>query len=260
MHALNPRISLAALALAAAGFAASAAARSDLDGWYVGLDAQQSRVERAAQTSLDGAWSIESNDLRGFVSGLDGGERRDSDVAWNLHAGYLHAPGERWLLGAEFGIDGGGARVDASQGPSTFPTTAPVAPSYTTQASLELERTLSLRALAGFRVGQSQALYASIGATRADVVATTGITSNGGYAKAGRFDGHSSGLQWGVGWRGAFNERWSVRAEWLQTDLGDVEIENAYLPGSAFTDPAYVERYRIDVESRELRVGVSVRF
>ena len=92
------------------------------------------------------------------------------------------------------------------------------------------------------------------------MLATTGITSNGGYAKAGRFDGHRSGLQWGLGWRMALTERWSLRAEWLQADLGDVDIENAYLPGSSFTDPAYVERYRIELDSRQLRVGLSARF
>lgn len=238
----------------------SVAAQSDLDGWYAGLDVQQSRVERAAQTALDGAWSIESNELRAFVAGLDGAERRDTDTGAQLHLGYLHAPGERWLLGAEFGIDNGSGRVDASAGPSTFPTTAPVTPTYTTQSTLEVDRMWVLRGLVGVRFGEAQALYASVGAARADVLATTGITSNGGYAKAGRFDGSRSGLQWGLGWRMALNERWSLRAEWLQTDLGDVSIENAYLPGSAFTDPAYVERYRIDVESRQVRVGVSVRF
>ena len=119
---------------------------------------------------------------------------------------------------------------------------------------------MSLRGLVGLRLGESQAVYASVGAARAEVLATTGITSNGGYAKAGRFDGHRSGLQWGLGWRMALNERWSLRAEWLQADLGDVDIENAYLPGSSFTDPAYVERYRIELDSRQLRVGLSARF
>ena len=136
-----------AAALAAAALPSAAFAQSDLQGWYAGLDAQQSRIERTTQTTLD-----------------------------------------------------------------------------------------------------------------ADVVATTGLTSNGGYAKAGRFDGHRSGVQWGLGWRWALSERWSLRAEWLQTDLGDVAIENAYLPGSTFVDPAYIERYRIDVETRQLRVGLSVRF
>jgi opacity protein-like surface antigen len=249
-------LAVSALALLPLG----ANAQSDLQGWYAGLDVQQSRIERAAQTTLGDTWSIESNELRGFVAGLDSGERRDSDTGAQLHLGYLHALGDRWLLGAEFGVDTGSARVDASQGPLTFPGTAPVRPSYTSTAALEVDRMLVLRGLVGFRFGESQALYASVGAARADVLATTGLTSDGGYAKAGRFDGHRSGLQWGLGWRMALNERWSLRAEWLQTDLGDLTIENAYLPGSAFVDPPYSERYRIDVESRQLRVGVSLRF
>jgi opacity protein-like surface antigen len=235
----------------------SAAAQSDLQGWYAGLDVQQSRLERRAQTTLDGAWSIESNELRAFVAGLDRGERRDTDTGAQLHVGYLHTPGDRWLLGVEFGIDNGSGRVDASQGPSTFPLN-PIG--YRTQATLEVDRMMVLRGLVGFRFGESQALYASVGAARGEVLATTGLTSNGGYAKAGRFDGHRSGLQWGLGWRWALDERWSLRAEWLQTDLGDLTIDNAYLPGSAFVDPPYGERYRIDVESRQLRVGVSLRF
>ena len=245
-----------AAALAAAALPSAAFAQSDLQGWYAGLDAQQSRIERTTQTTLDGAWSIESNDLRALVSGLDSGARRESDTGFNLHAGYLHAPGERWLLGVELGLDNGGERIDAGQ---MSPTT-PGFPVYTTQATLDVERTLALRGLVGVRFGEAQALYATVGAARADVVATTGLTSNGGYAKAGRFDGHRSGVQWGLGWRWALSERWSLRAEWLQTDLGDVAIENAYLPGSTFVDPAYIERYRIDVETRQLRVGLSVRF
>lgn len=253
---------LATTTLATAILAMPAAARADdaLQGWYAGLDVQQSRVERAAQTNLDGAWSIESNDLRAFVAGLDAGERRASGTGAHAHLGYLHAAGERWLLGVELGLDDGGERVDASQGPVTFPSTAPVTPTYATQSTLEVDRLRVLRGLVGLRFGESQALVASVGAARADVLATTGITSDGGYAKAGRFDGHRSGLQWGLGWRMALNEHWSVRAEWLQADLGEVSIENAYLPGSAFTDPAYAERYRIDLESRQLRLGLSYRF
>jgi opacity protein-like surface antigen len=251
--------SLRATALAFAALAAlptSAFAANDFDGWFAGLDAQQSRLERRAQTTLDGAWSIESNELRALVAGLDAGERRESDTGWQAHLGYLHAPGDRLLLGAEFGFEGGGARVDAGQ----VSAMRPGFPVYTTQATLEVERMLVLRGLVGVRFGESQALYASVGVARADLLATAGLASNGGYAKAGRFDGHRSGLQWGLGWRVALDERWSLRAEWLQTDLGDLTIENAYLPGSAFTDPAYAERYRIDAETRQLRVGVSVRF
>lgn len=255
----SPSLShVVATTLLAIALPATARADDALDGWYAGLDAQQSRVERSAQTTLDGAWSIESNELRAFVAGLDGGERRSSDTGVHGHLGYLHAVGERWLLGAEFGIDNGSGRIDATQGPAAVPG----APSliYTTQAALEVERAMSLRGLVGLRLGESQVVYASVGAARAEVLATTGITSNGGYAKAGRFDGHRSGLQWGLGWRMALTERWSLRAEWLQADLGDVDIENAYLPGSSFTDPAYVERYRIELDSRQLRVGLSARF
>ena len=253
--ALSPAIAATLLAIAGP---ASARADSALDGWYAGLDVQQSRTERNARTTLDGAWSIESNELRTFVAGLDDGARRASGTGVHGHLGYLHTAGERWLFGVELGLDGGGERVDGGQGPTTVPGTPSLA--YTTQASLEVERTLSLRGLLGLRLGESQAVYASLGAARADVLATTGLASNGGYAKAGRFDGQRSGLQWGLGWRMALNERWSLRAEWLQADLGDVGIENAYLPGSSFTDPAYVERYRIDLDSRQLRVGVSARF
>ena len=260
MQSLTIRLPLAALTLAGAALAPPAAsAASDLQGWYIGLDAQQSRVERAAQTTLGGFWTSESEALRGFVGALDSGTRRDSDIGWNLHAGYQHAAGERWLLGVDFGLDSGGARVDAGQGPATFAFGGGTV-DYTTQATFELERLLSLRGMVGLRVGESQALHASLGVARADVLATTGLTSAGGYAKAGRFDGSRSGLQWGLGWRMALNERWSLRAEWLQTDLGDITIENAYLPGSTFTDPAYTERYRIEAELRQLRVGVSYRF
>lgn len=252
-----PLLPLATATLLGLAVPATAHADEALHGWYAGLDVQQSRTERSAQTSLDGAWSIESNDLRAFVAGLDSSERRASDSGVHAHLGYLHAAGERWLFGVEAGLDDGGERVDAGQGPSTFPLNPII---YATQATLEIERTLSLRGLVGWRFGETQALYASVGAARAEVLATTGLSSNGGYAKAGRFDGHRSGLQWGLGWRMALDERWSLRAEWLQTDLGDVSIENTYLPGSTFTDRAYIERYRIDLESRQLRVGIGYRF
>jgi len=255
----SPSLSrVVAATLLAIALPATARADDALDGWYAGLDAQQSRIERTAQTTLDGAWSIESSELRAFVAGLDEGTRRSSDTGVHGHLGYLHAVGERGLFGAEFGIDTGSGRVDAGQGPTALPGTPSL--SYATQATLEVERAMSLRGLVGLRLGESQAVYASVGAARAEVLATTGITSNGGYAKAGRFDGPRSGLQWGLGWRMALNERWSLRAEWLQADLGNVDIENAYLPGSSFTDPAYVERYRIELDTRQLRVGLSARF
>ncbi|GIX37208.1 MAG: hypothetical protein KatS3mg127_0447 [Silanimonas sp.] len=251
----TPRLALAAGLTLAAPFAALA--NGPLHGTYVGLDLQADRGERQSQTTLGGAWASESQALRDFVSGLDAGARDDSGFGQGLHLGYLHAPADGLLLGVEFGFEAPGAEVDARVGPTSAATPATL--NYTIDAGLDFDRMLVLRGLVGWQSGD-HAFYASVGGARADLVARTGITSNGGYAKAGLTDDSRSGLHLGLGWRRALGEHWSIRAEVTQADLGDVEVVNAYLPGSSFTDPAYTERYRIEAELRQVRVGVSYRF
>ena len=261
MHASRSRAPRAARLALAAGLALAAPltalANAPLHGWYAGLDLQADRAERSAQTTLADAWSIETAETRSVVAGLDSGRLDDTGFGQGLHLGYLHAPDDGLLLGIEFGIEAPGAEVDASVGPVPLPSVPSV--SYTGSAGLEIDRTIVLRGLVGWHSGD-QAFYASIGGARADLVARTALSSNGGYAKAGLGDDTGSGLHLGLGWRMAIGERWSLRAELTQADFGDVEVTNAYLPGSTFVDPAYTERYRVQAELRQFRVGVSYRF
>lgn len=251
------RLYACTLALALALALAGPASATDWTGWYVGGHVGYADGRADTRTSLGGFWSSESLALRDEVVAGLARDLDSSGAAYGLHLGYDHGFSNGLLLGGELEysrLDLDESRVDGPRPTATFPSL-----SYTYANGLEIDNSLALRGKIGY-AGASNAVYAILGTARVDVDVAAGIASNGGYAKAGGSSGSETALVYGVGYAYDFGNDWTLRAELTRTDVGDVEFETVYLPGSAFTDPAYSESIERDVTVDTLRVGLSYRF
>jgi opacity protein-like surface antigen len=61
-----------------------------------------------------------------------------------------------------------------------------------------------------------------------------------------------------VSWAKPLDEKWSLRVEYLRTDLGDMTFDTGYRAGSTF--PGYSENVRQDLTLQTVQLGVSYKF
>lgn len=247
-----PLIALLCLATPAA-----MAANGDWTGWHVGGHAGHASGDSRADVGLDGAWSSESQALRDdVVAGWSTDLEPDGSV-FGLVFGYDHQFASGFVLGAELDY----ASLDISDSRATGPVPAPSAPalSYDYGNSIELDDKWSLRARFGYASGR-HLFFASAGWAQVDATATASVASNGGYLKLGQHSDTVDGVEWGLGYAYDFGNRWSLRGEYLVTDLDDLRYDTGYLPGSTFTSPAYLESVRQDIDFDTFRLVLDYRF
>jgi outer membrane immunogenic protein len=242
--------------IAASLLSTSAFAADGWTGWYVGANAGHGSAESDTRVTLGGQWSGESAALRDEVVAQMSDDLDASGGAYGLQFGYNHDFGG-FVLGGE--LDYSQLNIDDSSVTGPLATTVFPSLSYTTVNAVELNDQISLRVKLGYAADR-HFFYATAGATRVDVDAASGIASNGGYAKAGGASDRLDGTQYGVGYEFDFGNQWSIRGEYLRTNLDDIRYDTVYLPGSSFVDPAYTESVRQDVDFDTIRIGVNYRF
>ena len=177
--------------------------------------------------------------------------------AFGLLFGYDHQFANGFVLGAELDY----ASLDISDSRATGLQPTPSAPtlSYDFANTIELDDKWSLRARFGYASGR-HLFFASAGWVQVDATASASVASNGGYLKLGRQSGTLDGFEWGLGYAFDFGNQWSLRGEYLMTDLDDLRYDTDYLPGSTFTSPAYLESVRQDVDFDTFRISLDYRF
>ena len=180
-----------------------------------------------------------------------------SGAAYGLQLGYRFQFQNHLVLGFELDY----SQLDLDDSRSTGPTPVPSFPflSYDFSNSIELDDMATLRATLGYAFN-NHLLYATGGWARVDAEATAGVISNGGYNKFGRKADRIDGITWGVGYEYDFGNQWSLRAEYLMTDMDDLRFDTEYQPGSTFVSPSYDESVRQDLDIDLLRIGVNYRF
>jgi outer membrane immunogenic protein len=234
------------------------AAEGDWSGWHIGMTAGHASGSSDAGISLGGAWSSESQALRDHVVNNWSTDDLDpSGTAFGVTFGYDHQFDSNLILGAELDYSKLNADDSRASGPRPFPSAPSL--SYNFGNSVEVDDQLSLRGKLGFAIDRHQ-LYATAGWTQVDAEFSAEVLSTGNYSKLGVQDDKLDGIQWGVGYAFDFGNQWSLRAEYLRTDLGDEDYVTAYRPGSAFVTPAYTETVDQDLEYDTFRLGIDYRF
>ena len=234
-----------------------ALAADDWTGWYVGAHAGHGSGSSDARTTLGGQWSIESQALRDHVTDSWSTDLDPSGSAYGLHFGYNHQFGNGFVLGAE--LDYSQLNLDDTRATGPVPVPAFPTLSYDFGNRIEIEDQASLRARFGYASGR-HLFFVTGGWTQVDAEAIATVASNGNYLKAGRRSDTLDGSVWGAGYEFDFGNRWSLRAEYLATNVDDLRFDTVYLPGSSFTSPAYTESFRQDVDFDTVRIGLSYRF
>lgn len=236
---------------------AAMAANGDWTGWHVGGHAGHASGDSRADVSLGGEWSIETQALRDDVSSAWSTDLEPDGSAFGLLFGYDHQFASGFVLGAELDY----ASLDISDSRATGPLPAPSVPSlsYDYGNTIELDDKWSLRARFGYASGR-HLFFASAGWVQVAASASASVASNGGYLKLGSQSDTLDGFEWGLGYAFDFGNQWSLRGEYLMTDLDDLRYDTDYLPGSTFTSPAYLESVRQDVDFDTFRISLDYRF
>lgn len=236
---------------------AAMAANGDWTGWHVGGHAGHASGDSRADVSLGGEWSIETQGLRDDVSSAWSTDLDPDGSAFGLLFGYDHQFASGFVLGAELDY----ASLDISDSRATGLQPAPSVPtlSYDFANTIELDDKWTLRARFGYASGR-HLFFASAGWVQVDASASASVASNGGYLKLGSQSDTLDGFEWGLGYAFDFGNQWSLRGEYLMTDLDDLRYDTDYLPGSTFTSPAYLESVRQDVDFDTFRISLDYRF
>jgi len=226
-------------------------------GWHLGGHAGHGSGSSDARISLGGEWSIETQGLRDYVVATWSDDLDASGATYGLQFGYDHQFANDFVLGLE--LDYGRLGIDDAR--RTGLVAVPTIPglSYDFGNSIELDDRLSLRGRFGYAAGR-HLFYATAGWVRVGAEATASVTSNGNYLKLGTASESLDGFEWGLGYEFDFGNRWSLRAEYLATDLDELRYGTGYLPGSAFQSPPYLETVTQDVDLDVFRIGLRYRF
>lgn len=244
------------LALFSATFLSAQGAES-WTGFHVGANLGYGFGKSTPKVTLGGAWATESAALQAHMVNGMGQELKPKGALFGLQAGYSYQFQNQLVLGGELGIQGGSVKDSRATG--MVPTTPFPSLSYDFRSEAKVKSLLSLQARLGYAIGK-QLPYVLLGFASASTEASTSITSNGGYLKAGSASKSVSGLLWGLGYEMKFAQGWSGRVELASASLGELAFTTAYLPGSSFVTPAYTESIKQDFRLTSLSVGVNYRF
>lgn len=236
---------------------AAFATPGDWTGWYFGAHAGHGEGSSDATVTLGGQWSVESQALRDEVAAGWSTDLDPSGAAYGLQFGYDHQFANGFVLGAELDwstLDLDDERTTGPQPTDVFPSL-----SYDFGNRIELDDRLALKGRFGYASGR-HLFFATVGWVRVDATAYAAVESNGGYLKLGRGSDTLEGTEWGVGYEFDFGNQWSLRGEYLLTDLDSLRYDTQYVPGSTFTDPAYLESVRQDADFNTFRLALNYRF
>lgn len=233
------------------------AADGDWSGWYVGLHAGHSSGDTDARATLGGAWASESPALQEFVADTWSTRFDPSDSTYGVQVGYLHQFANGFVLGGE--LDHSQLHFEESRSTGQVPTPPFPSLTYDFGNAINVDSKLSLRARFGYANGR-HLFYVTGGWARVDADAVATVASNGNYLKRGVASETLDGTDFGAGYEFDFGNQWTLRAEYLRTNVDDFSFSTDYVAGSSFTSPAYTETFRQDLDFDAFRIGVSYRF
>lgn len=225
-------------------------------GFYVGGNVGYAWGRSRSDTYLDPTsdWANEGVAFRNNFVALANQSYNPQGVVGGLQAGYNWQSGA-WVFGVE-------ADVNAADVKRTIVAIgAPDGIGRTFTESTKLDWFATFRPRVGF-AANTTLWYVTGGLAVGDVRGSWQVLSANGYAKAGSASETKVGWTAGAGVEHAFTPNWSVKLEYLYTDLGSVDYSSAYLPGSTFAPPGFNYRERItqDLTFHTVRVGLNYKW
>jgi outer membrane immunogenic protein len=226
-------------------------------GFYIGGNVGYAWGQSRTDTFLDptSSWQIETIAFRNELVGLSNRTLNPQGVVGGLQAGYNFQSGA-WVFGFEVDINAADLRrTDLSSGLNGGFITR----NFT--ESIKTDWFATFRPRVGF-AANTTLWYVTGGLAVADVKGSWQLLSSNGYNKAGSGSATKVGWTAGAGVEHAFAPNWTVKLEYLYTDLGNFSYPSVYLPGSTFAPPGfnYVERITQDFTFHTVRVGVNYKF
>lgn len=241
-------------ALLASAAPALADDEQDWSGVYAGIQGGYTQARSATDVTLGGQWSAETGSLRNFVTNNAGARQRDGDVNAGAQIGFNYQAGELVVgLEGEFTLLNGGQTV------SRGPLTATPGLNYTITNTVDPKHMFALKGRAGLSLGDTL-VYASGGWAWTRAQLGLSLRSNGNYLKAGSVDRTLDGFIVGGGVEQKLTDNLSARLSYDYSKQGKETYATAYLPGSAFTSPAYTETAQQNLRLHLVRVGINYRF
>ncbi|MGJ4926371.1 outer membrane protein [Bradyrhizobium sp. HKCCYLS2038] len=200
------------------------------------------------------SWAAETVAFQNRFVALSNNRLNPSGVIGGLQAGYNWQTGAS-VFGVEADFNGSGMSQRLIVTGANAPTTR------TFNESIRNDWFMTVRGRAGYAI-DTTLLYVTGGLAVGNVKGSWDVTSGNGYAKTASIDQTRLGWTIGAGVEHAFAPNWTVKFEYLYTDLGSVNYTSTYVPGSTFAPPGanYVERLSQDFTFHTARVGVNYKF
>ncbi|MGJ5082260.1 outer membrane protein [Bradyrhizobium sp. HKCCYLS3013] len=225
-------------------------------GFYFGGSVGYGWGRSNLNTTLDqtSSWAVEGAAFQNQFVNISNNRLNPAGVLGGLQAGY------NWQSGAGvFGIE---ADINGSDlNKRTVYTAANPPTTRTFNESIRNDWFMTLRGRAGYAV-DTTLFYVTGGLAVGNVKGSWDLTSANGYTKTASANETRVGWTVGAGVEHAFAPNWTVKAEYLYTDLGSINYTSAYVLGSTFAPPGsnYVERLSQDFSFHTVRVGVNYKF
>jgi outer membrane immunogenic protein len=223
-------------------------------GFYVGLNAGYAWGKSDTAVGLGGNWALETLTARNNITALGSRSSSPNGFTGGIQAGY-NVQLNSIVLGLEADANylGLKKRSISSAAPGVVDGGYP---GYTFNQSVEANWLVTLRPRIGVAFDRFL-VYATGGLAIANVEGSTAFASSGGYSKAGSKSDTKYGYTVGGGVEYAMTNNWSLKAEYLYTDLGKIN----YITG--FVLPAflgYSETVSHNMKFHTVRAGVNYKF
>lgn len=225
-------------------------------GFYVGVNAGYAwgRSDLGTVLDLTSSWIAEGAPFRNEFVALSNRRLNPAGATGGVQIGTNWQSGA-WVLGLE-------ADANASDLGARAIFTGPNPPTTRTfNESIRNDWLVTARGRAGYAVDRTL-LYVTGGLAVGGVEGSWDLTSGNGYAKTGSVSDTRVGWTVGAGVEHAFTANWTVKLEYLYTDLGTVNYTSTYVPGSTFAPPGsnYVEHISQDLTFHTVRAGLNYKF
>jgi len=225
-------------------------------GWYIGGNVGYAWGKSDTTTVVDptSSWAVEQVPFRNEFMALGSQNYSPRGVVGGLQAGYNYQSGA-WVFGLEADISAANiSRTNLSSGLNNA-----ITRNFTETTKSDWFATVRPRF--GY-AANTTLLYVTGGLAVGNVSGEWQVLSSNTYNKTGSGSDTKVGWTVGAGVEQAFAPHWTVKLEYLYTDLGSINYTSTYLPGSSFAPPGnnYVERISQDLTFHTVRVGVNYKF